>query len=304
MIGDLRLCSFRADFGACPAPSAREVTDPRVNVVLADAEVGVAERAPFDRILVTAGAWDIAPAWIDQLVPDGRLVVPLRVRGLTRSIAFRRDGDHLTSMSALVCGFVPMQGAGAHQEQLLLVAGTDEVGLRFDDGLPADPHRLDNAVKTPRVEIWTGVTVARQELIDTLQMYLATVMPGFCIMAVDQDLDTGVVAPSNKGFSLAAVDGPNFAYLTTRPTSGNQHVEYGVHAFGPEGTAFAEAVADQVRARRDEQRGGPGATFRVYPAGTSDNQLTGQRVIDKVNSRVTISWPSPTDFSARRVRGI
>lgn len=34
----------------------------RVTLVLADAEGGVPERAPYDRILVTAGAWDIPPA--------------------------------------------------------------------------------------------------------------------------------------------------------------------------------------------------------------------------------------------------
>jgi protein-L-isoaspartate(D-aspartate) O-methyltransferase len=50
----------------------------RVNVVLADAEDGFAEDAPYDRIVVTVGAWDIPPAWVDQLAPGGRLVVPLR----------------------------------------------------------------------------------------------------------------------------------------------------------------------------------------------------------------------------------
>ena len=35
----------------------------RVRVVLGDAENGVPGLAPFDRIIVTAGAWDIPPAW-------------------------------------------------------------------------------------------------------------------------------------------------------------------------------------------------------------------------------------------------
>lgn len=35
----------------------------QVNVVLADAEDGVPEHAPYDRILVIVGAWDIPPAW-------------------------------------------------------------------------------------------------------------------------------------------------------------------------------------------------------------------------------------------------
>ncbi|NED81673.1 methyltransferase domain-containing protein, partial [Streptomyces sp. SID11233] len=121
----------------------------QVRVLTADA----AEPLPVegaDVVLVTAGAWDIAPAWIAQLKQGGRLVVPLRMRGLTRSIAFTRvageHGPYLESESARICGFVPMQGSTAHREDLLLVNGTPEIGLRFDDGLPSDPHRLNNAV--------------------------------------------------------------------------------------------------------------------------------------------------------------
>lgn len=113
--------------------------------------------AKVDVVPVTAGAWDIAPPWIAQLKQGGRLVVPLRMRGLTRSIAFTRVtgeyGPCLESESARICGFVPMQGSTAHREELLLVNGTPEIGLKFDDGLPALPHRLDNAVTLPRHEL-------------------------------------------------------------------------------------------------------------------------------------------------------
>ena len=43
-----------------------------VRVVRADGEFGVPEGAPYDRIVVTVTAWDIATAWIDQLRPGGR----------------------------------------------------------------------------------------------------------------------------------------------------------------------------------------------------------------------------------------
>jgi len=82
-----------------------------VNVVLADAENGVSDHVPYDRIIVTVGAWDIPPAWVEQLAPGGRIVVPLRMRGLTRSLALDRDGDHLVSRSAMICGFVKIQGS-------------------------------------------------------------------------------------------------------------------------------------------------------------------------------------------------
>jgi protein-L-isoaspartate(D-aspartate) O-methyltransferase len=263
----------------------------QVRVVCADSAEPIPELGQVDVIMVTAGAWDIPPAWIEQLAPGGRLVVPLRVRSLTRSVAFIRVGDHLESESAKVCGFVPMQGSAAHQEELLLVTGTPEIGLRFDDGLPSDPSLLDNAVRTPRVELWTGVPIGVSELLDTLQMHLAITLPGFCIMAVDPDLDSGIVAPVNKGFSLAAVDGPNFAYLTIRRTEDNKHVEFGVHALGPDAQSFADTVAEHVRDWARERRGGPHPVIRVYPAGTPNDQVPGDRVIDKVHSRISLSWP-------------
>jgi Protein-L-isoaspartate(D-aspartate) O-methyltransferase (PCMT) len=80
----------------------------RVNVVLADAEHGVAEHAPYDRIIVTVGAWDIPPAWLAQLTGTGRIVVPLRFAGITRMIAFDRTADTLTADSYRLDGFVPL----------------------------------------------------------------------------------------------------------------------------------------------------------------------------------------------------
>ncbi|MCK1812730.1 methyltransferase, FxLD system [Streptomyces sp. XM4011] len=268
----------------------------RVRVVLADAERGVPQHAPYDRILVTVGAWDIPPAWIEQLTPTGRLVVPLRVQGLTRSIAFDRTGGHLESTSTRVCGFVSMRGAGEHQDQLLIVDGTDAaVRLRFDEGLPDQPALLDNALRTPRAEAWSGVTIPRGTVENTFQLYLATALDGFCTLSVDPDRDTGPVAPRNKRFSMATVQGPDFAYITPRPTPDEQAFEYGVHAFGPGADLLAEAVVRHLRDWDRDQRGGPGPRFTVHPAGTPVPEHAGapHRTVDKIHSRVTISWPRP-----------
>ena len=39
--------------------------------------LGVPERAPYDRILVSAEAQELPPALVDQLADDGRLVIPV-----------------------------------------------------------------------------------------------------------------------------------------------------------------------------------------------------------------------------------
>ncbi|MGH3915372.1 MAG: methyltransferase, FxLD system [Pseudonocardiaceae bacterium] len=261
----------------------------RVNVVLADAEKGVPERAPYDRILVTVGTWDVPPSWTDQLTEGGILTVPLRMRGLTRSITFARDGDHLVGRSAQVCGFVAMQGLGAHAERLLLLRGK-EIGLRFDEGFPADPALLNGALDTARVDVWTGVVIDRMVPFDTLQLWLATALDGYCRISVDPELDTGLVCPITRRSNDAAVDGGSFVYLAARQLD-ESSAEFGVHAFGSGAATIAEEMAEQVRIWDRDHRSGPGPRIAVYPVGTPDDHLPDGRVIDKRHARITISWP-------------
>lgn len=48
-----------------------------VNIRMSDGTVGWGEEAPFDAILVTAGAPDIPMDLVEQLKPSGRLVLPM-----------------------------------------------------------------------------------------------------------------------------------------------------------------------------------------------------------------------------------
>lgn len=50
-------------------------------VVIGDGALGAPTEAPFDRILLTTGTWEVFPAWMEQLVPGGRLVAPLQFGG-------------------------------------------------------------------------------------------------------------------------------------------------------------------------------------------------------------------------------
>ncbi|MFE7558140.1 methyltransferase, FxLD system [Kitasatospora sp. NPDC057500] len=263
----------------------------RVKVVLADASEPVAG-APFDRILVTVGAWDLPPAWTVGLAEGGTITVPLRMRGLTRSISFHRDGGRLVSVSAEVCGFVKMQGTGAHDEHLVLPRGTKEVGLRFDELDRPDTSRLAGVLETPRVERWTQVTVGNQEPFDSLYLWLAGALPGFGLISVDRTLDTGTVAPANRMACPLVVDGDSLAYLALRKIGDDPAVfEFGAHGFGPDGDRLADLIAEQVGVWTRRHRTGAGPVFTAYPAGTPDDQLPDGPVIDKRHVRLTITWP-------------
>ena len=71
-----------------------------VKVVCGDGAAGVPDYAPYDRIIVTTGAWDLPPEWWAQLCPGGRIVLPLSIRGIQLSVGLDSAGDHLVSRSA------------------------------------------------------------------------------------------------------------------------------------------------------------------------------------------------------------
>jgi protein-L-isoaspartate(D-aspartate) O-methyltransferase len=85
-----------------------------VEVVPGDGAEGWAPGAPYDRVIVTAGADDLLPAWRDQLVEEGRLVLPLALAGPGQMcVALVRRGALLASSGLCPCGFMPLRGEAA-----------------------------------------------------------------------------------------------------------------------------------------------------------------------------------------------
>lgn len=85
------------------------ITD--IEVITGDGAAGYALNAPYDRIILTVNAGDIAPAWFAQLKPGGVLVLPLSVGPAQFSIAFVKDDGVLRSQSLQPCSFMPLRGS-------------------------------------------------------------------------------------------------------------------------------------------------------------------------------------------------
>jgi protein-L-isoaspartate(D-aspartate) O-methyltransferase len=265
----------------------------RVRVLVADAEYGVPGDGPFDAIIVTVGAWDIAPAWLDQLAADGVLVLPLIMNGVTRTIGFRRDGDHLTSALTEVAGFVPMQGAGQHAERVFLLpdANGKHVKLRFDSGIPDDMSPLDGALATECAELWSGVTIKHQTSFADLHLWFAWFLPGFCLLAVDDGTD--LAAERGSWFPFGVVRGSAFAYLAVRPALEGAGVQFGARAYGRDGEVTAAAMVEQIQAW-DRHGRHTSPTFGYWPADSDRTRIPADAaVMDKTHGVVTISWPTP-----------
>lgn len=269
----------------------------QVRVMCADGEFGAADDAPFDVIIVTVGAWDIPPAWWHQLADDGRLVVPLRIRGITRALTLVRERDRLSATSVLECGFIPMRGAGSVSERLISLHGND-VKLRIDSDLDVNAAAMAIVLDAPRTEVWSQVTAGRGEPFSDLDLWLMATLPGFSLLTASQDaVDAGLVNPTRRIATPASVQGRSFAYrIKPQPVDQQQTMfEHGAHGHGPYGDALAKQLVEQIRIWDQQHRTGPGAHIAVYPAGTSDDELPQSRtlVIDKKHTRVVVSWPAP-----------
>ncbi|MCX5357299.1 methyltransferase, FxLD system [Streptomyces sp. NBC_00124] len=256
-----------------------------VKTVLADGETGVPDGAPYDRIVVTAAAWDIPPSWIDGLTEKGRLVVPLTVCGTTRSIAFDRDGEGLLSRSYRLAHFVPMQGEGAAEERKAVlregvVVQTDDVRVSLN--APALNHALD----TPQLVRWSG---AAWDLPDELDLYLTLNLPRAVRLHAAKDVvDQGLVKPSALVGVPALVSENSIAYRTGRENEETGGFESGVIAHGPQAEALADQYAQLLRRWAEHHRRRGAATFRYLP-GPAPSPLPQDAVLRR-HGIVTASW--------------
>jgi protein-L-isoaspartate(D-aspartate) O-methyltransferase len=159
----------------------------RIHVRCSDGGYGYPEGAPFDRIILTASAWDIAPAWFDQLALGGRLVLPLSLRQVQQSVAFERHHDHLESVAVADCGFMPLRGAFAGPERIVPLGPTPGPFLLADGERPIDADALCRALNAPPVEIPTGLSATPQEAGGSLSLWLGLDDADSCVLSIYAD---------------------------------------------------------------------------------------------------------------------
>lgn len=95
------------------AEAARRTLDElgvrNVEVHCTDGREGFAESAPFDGVIITAGAERVEPAWTAQLRDEGRLVVPVAPNGSGTCFTYEKRRGRLVEIDRTPCGFVPLR---------------------------------------------------------------------------------------------------------------------------------------------------------------------------------------------------
>jgi protein-L-isoaspartate(D-aspartate) O-methyltransferase len=79
-----------------------------VRVYLDDGTLGLPTEAPFDAIIVTAGAESLPAAYQQQLADGGRLLIPLGPPSFQQMVRLTRHGDEFLREDLGSFGFVPL----------------------------------------------------------------------------------------------------------------------------------------------------------------------------------------------------
>lgn len=83
---------------------------PNVKVITGDGTTGWPENAPYDAILVTAGAPSVPQALLDQLSDGGRMIIPVGSRSVQNLQVWQRNGNRFNEENILPVVFVPLLG--------------------------------------------------------------------------------------------------------------------------------------------------------------------------------------------------
>jgi protein-L-isoaspartate(D-aspartate) O-methyltransferase len=280
----------------------------RVHVVCGDGGLGYPAGAPYDRIVLTVGAWDIAPAWHEQLTADGRLVLPLVIRGdVQKSVALEHGDGHLASVSVQACGFMRLRGALAGPRTTVPLGPVPGVSITVDDAGVVDAAAVYALLTGPSRAWPAAVRVRSGETWAGLGVWLAVHETGFCTLTAEGDPAERAIVPCLLRHSgrcpvcvtSGLLEDGHLCVLTHSPdqpaaleqSADAAPFELVVRSFGP-GEALAHRLIERVGSW--DAAGRPsdeGLRIRVYPRQTDYVASTNEAVVVKRWTQLVLDWP-------------
>ncbi|MFG3291662.1 methyltransferase, FxLD system [Streptomyces sp. NPDC048179] len=269
-----------------------------VQAVTRDGALGYAEGAPYDRIIATVGAHGVPHAWLQQLAPGGRLLVPQRLKGtVSRSVAYEQRDRRWVSLGSEMNTFMPLRRGIADDDRRVIPLSTDgAVRLQAPAGLSIDSDALAGVLDQPSTEEWTGMTVRAMESPEWMELFVTCSLPsGLIRMPFPQSAKGTLLTEDPYPSSTAVVDKGAVTYLARRLSKektpeGDKLWEFGVIGHGPGSDELATKVADAIRTW-DRQYRGREATFEVQPLDAPEiEQRPGLFAIDTPLNRIVVDW--------------
>lgn len=266
--------------------------------VTRDGALGYAEAAPYDRIIATVGAHGVPHAWLQQLAPGGRLLVPQRLKGtVSRSIAYEQRDGRWVSLGSEMNTFMPLRRGIADDDRRMIPLSMDgAVRLQAPAGLSIDADALAGVLDQPRTEEWTGMTVRAMESPEWMELFVTCSLPsGLIRMLFPQSAKGGLLTEDPYPSSTAVVDKGAVTYLARRLSEkrtpeGGKLWEFGVIGHGPGSDELAARVADAIRTWDREYRSRE-ATFEIELLDApSIERRPGLFALDTPLNRIVVDW--------------
>jgi len=282
-----------------------------VEVVCADGAEGYAAGGPYDRVILTVGAWDIAPAWRDQLRPGGRLVLPISLgAGPQKCVAFVKpegEAEHwLVSESIRDCGFMRLRGAFAGPERMIALGTEPGLSIALAGELPTSADTMLEWLSAPAQDVATTVVVTDSELWGGVSLWLALAAPDLCSLIAEGDwakrgLPCLVAFASRRGIcsTLGLVGASSAAFLRRLPqpdlaatSDDDTPFELIITGYGPDDSKQA-AIALGAHLSAWQAAGRPGSAglrLRVFPRESARVTSPGEIAIDKPSCKIAVDW--------------
>lgn len=274
----------------------------QVQVICADGALGFAEGAPYDRIILTVGASDVAPAWREQLSPGGRLVLPLFMGGnVQKCIALEQAGDHLNSVSITCCSFIMLRGAVAESQAIMQLGPRPGLYVSAGNAGRIDAEATYRWLAGPAREWQTSIRVTPHEVRESLTLWLALRESRFCSLSAVDELAHGDIVywlamgsgEQKRWFTGGLLGEGGLCVLTRAPgESAGPDLPFAlfVRSYGL-GDNLAPALIGQVS---DWDRAGRPCTkdlhVAVYPRDSDYVPSEGETVIHKRHSSLLVHW--------------
>ncbi|MFI5736105.1 methyltransferase, FxLD system [Kribbella sp. NPDC051587] len=233
-----------------------------VSVVLGDGALGHPADAPYDRIVATVGAHGVPRAWLDQLAPGGRLVVPQRIRGsVSRSFSYENRSGTWVSIGSQMNSFMPLRdGVAADDRDFIPIAADGSVRLQTYSTQPVDAAALADVIDQPRSIAWTDVLFRGKESPEWMELWLTCSFSSGLNRMTSNDEAARLLVDDPYPSSAAVVENGTLAYLVRRLSrhrtpEGDKLWEFGVVGHGPAGDDLAQRVRESMRTWNRDYRG-------------------------------------------------
>lgn len=309
--GRVTAVDLDADIVAAAQEHLTAIGCTNVTVVCGDGMDGYAAHAPYDRIILTVGGWEISPVWLEQLKPDGRILLPLSLNGPQYAIAFDRADDYLVSVSIQGCGFMTLRGPQAGPGVTIPLDDEPDIFLHYEErsGRPrqVDASQIRSWLATPTAEGTTNLVVTPREVWRSFMLWLALREPNLVL------LDAGGAAATAEAIpALLRIDGPNHWLITNgivtrdgmafylrqphqptpiEPEAGEPETFIlGYQVYGEDTTVGKQLRAHAAEWQAAGRPGIGGMRVRVYPVA---RDVTGETAVTRRWHTFVVDWPLP-----------